>query len=141
MTRAAAVLAWIGVVLLADGVRALDGVEGWRQAVLGLGTWLVLAALLRRETPLVRTQTLVVVGLATCVEYTFSPLLQAYVYRLGTVPPFVPPGHGLVYLAALALGYPFQLELQLDFGTVHRRRLELIVIVAGDRFVALFGHS
>ena len=30
MTRAAAVLAWIGVVLLADGVRALDGVEGWR---------------------------------------------------------------------------------------------------------------
>jgi hypothetical protein len=104
MTRAAAVLAWIGVVLLADGVRALDGVEGERQAVLGLGTWLMLAALLRRETPLVRTQTLVVVALATCVEYTFSPLLHAYVYRIGTVPPFVPPGHGLVYLAALTLG-------------------------------------
>ena len=104
MSRAAAVLAWIGVVLLADGVRALDGVEGWRQSVLGLGTWLVLAALLRRETPLVRTQTLVVVALATSIEYTFSPLLQAYVYRLGTVPFFVPPGHGLVYLAALTLG-------------------------------------
>src|SRR5918912_1851477 len=104
MARAGGVLAWIGVVLLADGVRALDGVEGERQAVLGLGTWLVLAALLRRETPLVRTQTLVVVALATCVEYTFSPLLQAYVYRLGTVPPFVPPGHGLVYLAAMLLG-------------------------------------
>jgi hypothetical protein len=104
MSRAAAVLVWIGVVLLADGVRALDGVEAWRQAVLGLGTWLVLALLLRRETPLVRTQTLVVVGLATCVEYTFSPLLHAYVYRIGTVPPFVPPGHGLVYLAALTLG-------------------------------------
>jgi hypothetical protein len=72
--------------------------------VLGVGTWLLLGALLRRETPLVRTQTLVVVGLATCVEYTFSPLLQAYVYRVGTVPPFVPPGHGLVYLAALTLG-------------------------------------
>ena len=104
MTRAAAVLAWIGVVLVADGVRALDGVEGWRQAVLGLGTWLVLAALLRRETPLVRAQTLVVVALATCVEYTFSPLLEAYVYRIGTVPLFVPPGHGLVYLAALTFG-------------------------------------
>jgi hypothetical protein len=104
VTRAAAVLAWIGLVLAADGVRALDGVEGWRQAVLGVGTWLVLAVLLRREAPLVRTQTLVVVALATCVEYTFSPLLQAYVYRLGTVPPFVPPGHGLVYLAALTLG-------------------------------------
>jgi hypothetical protein len=104
MARAAAVLAWIGVVLLVDGVRGLNGVEGWRQAVLGLGTWLLLAALLRREAPLVRAQTLVVVALATCVEYTFSPLLQAYVYRLGTVPPFVPPGHGLVYLAALTLG-------------------------------------
>ena len=104
MARAVAVLAWIGAVLLADGVQALDGVEAWRQAVLGLGTWLVLAALLRGETALVRTQTLVVVALATCVEYTFSPLLQAYVYRIGTVPPFVPPGHGLVYLAALTLG-------------------------------------
>ena len=104
MARAAAVLAWIGVVLLVDGVRGLDGVEAWRQAVLGVATWLVLAALLRRETPLVRAQTLVVVALATCVEYTFSPLLEAYVYRIGTVPLFVPPGHGLVYLAALTLG-------------------------------------
>ena len=101
---AATVLAWIGLVLLADGVRALDGVETARQLGLGAATWLVLAALLRRETPLVRAQTLVVVALATCVEYTFSPLLEAYVYRIGTVPLFVPPGHGLVYLAALALG-------------------------------------
>jgi hypothetical protein len=52
----------------------------------------------------VRVQTLVVVALATCVEYTFSPLLQVYTYRIGTVPLFVPPGHGLVYLAALMLG-------------------------------------
>jgi hypothetical protein len=101
---AATVLAWIGLVLLADGVRALDGAEPARQLALGITTWLVLAALLRRETPLVRAQTLVVVALATCVEYTFSPLLQAYVYRIGTVPLFVPPGHGLVYLAALAIG-------------------------------------
>ena len=101
---AAAVLGWIGLVLLVDAVPALDGVEAGRQVVLGAATWLVLAGLLRRETPLVRAQTLVVVALATCVEYTFSPLLQAYVYRIGTVPLFVPPGHGLVYLAALALG-------------------------------------
>ena len=101
---AAAVLAWIGLVLLADGVRALDAAETARQLTLGATTWLVLGALLRRETPLVRAQTLVVVALATCVEYTFSPLLEAYVYRIHTVPLFVPPGHGLVYLAALALG-------------------------------------
>ena len=45
VTAAVAVLAWIGLVLVLDGVRGLDRVEGWRQAVLGLGTWLVLAAL------------------------------------------------------------------------------------------------
>lgn len=115
---AVAVIGWIGLVLLLDAVR-LPGLPGpgehgslWsagpveigRQVALGVTTWAVLGLLLRRETPLVRTQTLLVVALATCVEYTFSPLLEAYVYRIGTVPFFVPPGHGLVYLAALALG-------------------------------------
>jgi hypothetical protein len=115
LSVAAAVLAWIGSVLLLDAVplRTLGGstlavrtetVETARQVALGIATWAVLALLLRRETALVRIQTLVVVALATCVEYTFSPLLEAYVYRIGTVPFFVPPGHGLVYLAALALG-------------------------------------
>jgi hypothetical protein len=42
--------------------------------------------------------------LATAVEYTFSPLLEVYVYRLDNVPAFVPPGHGLVYLCAVAIG-------------------------------------
>lgn len=98
------VLGWIGAVLLLDAVRAWDGAEPVRQLVLGAVTWAVLIGLLRREPGLVRAQTMVVVGLATMVEYTFSPLLHAYVYRIGTVPLFVPPGHGLVYLAALALG-------------------------------------
>jgi len=101
---AALIAAWIGAVLLADAVGALDGHEALRQIALGAATWAVLGALLRRETALVRAQTLLVVGFATAVEYTFSPLLEAYVYRIGTVPFFVPPGHGLVYLAALAVG-------------------------------------
>jgi hypothetical protein len=100
----ALILAWIGLVLLAASVPVPDGAELARQLVLGGATWLALVVLLRRETPLVRTQTIVVVALATCVEYTFSPLLQAYTYAIGTVPLFVPPGHGLVYLAALTLG-------------------------------------
>jgi hypothetical protein len=101
---AATAIVWIGAVLLVDAVAGLAGAEAVRQILLGAGTWGVLLGLLRREPGLVRTQTMVVVALATCVEYTFSPLLQAYVYRIGTVPLFVPPGHGLVYLAALALG-------------------------------------
>jgi hypothetical protein len=98
------VFAWIGAILLVDAVPAGQSVELGRQVVLAGLTWLVLAGLLRRETVLVRVQTLLVVVLATIVEYTFSPLLEAYTYRIGTVPGFVPPGHGLVYLGALALG-------------------------------------
>jgi len=45
-----------------------------------------------------------VVAFATVIEFTFSPLLHVYVYRLHNLPMFVPPGHGLVYLAALAFG-------------------------------------
>ena len=96
---AAVVLLWIPAVLLLD--RSASAVE---QLLLGGGTWLLLLALLRRETALVRVQVGVVVVFATAVEYTFSPLLEVYVYRLENVPAFVPPGHGLVYLCALALG-------------------------------------
>ena len=75
-----------------------------QQMLLGAGTWWLLLALLRGEAPLVRMQTATVVAFATAVEYTFSPWLEVYVYRLENVPLFVPPGHGLVYLAALSLG-------------------------------------
>jgi hypothetical protein len=45
-----------------------------------------------------------VIVIATCVEYLASPLLGLYTYRLHNVPSYVPPGHGLVYLAALNIG-------------------------------------
>ncbi len=124
---AGAVLGWVGAVLVIDAVPVAAGpgtVESVRQVALGLTTWGVLWLLLRRETALVRTQTLVVVALATCVEYTFSPLLEAYVYRIGTVPFFVPPGHGLVYLAALALGRSALFQ-------AHRRGLVTGAVVVG----------
>jgi hypothetical protein len=70
-----------------------------------VGTWLVLGLSLRLATPLVRVQALVVVAFATVVEYTFSPGLEVYVYRFDNVPAYVPPGHGLVYLSAYALGH------------------------------------
>ncbi|MGH8892914.1 MAG: hypothetical protein ACRDWY_06355 [Actinomycetes bacterium] len=95
----AVAITWVPLVLVLDRGAGV----GW-QRLLGAGTWLLLLALLRRETPLVRAQVAVVVVFATAVEYTFSPVLEVYVYRLENVPAFVPPGHGLVYLAALAIG-------------------------------------
>jgi hypothetical protein len=95
----AGVMVWITGVLLLD-----TGATSAQQHLLGVATWLVLLAALRRETVTVRVQVTVVVVFATVIEYVFSHWLGVYEYRLGTVPVFVPPGHGLVYLAALSFG-------------------------------------
>ena len=93
------VAVWIVAVLLADA-----GASLWQQRALGVGTWVLLALALRGERRHSRAQVAVVVAFATVVEYVFAGWLGVYEYRLGNVPAFVPPGHGLVYLAALALG-------------------------------------
>jgi hypothetical protein len=93
-------MGWLSVVLWLD---SSGGV--WPQRGLGLGTWVVLLSALRRVTAVVRAQTAVVVAFATTVEYIFSPTLEVYLYRFDNVPAYVPPGHGLVYLSAFALGH------------------------------------
>lgn len=93
-------MGWLTVVLVVDHDGSLA-----TQRVMGAFTWLVLLGALRFATPLVRVQALVVVAFATVVEYTFSPGLEVYLYRFGNVPSYVPPGHGLVYLSAFALGH------------------------------------
>jgi hypothetical protein len=95
----AVVLAWIPLVLVLDRGASMD-----QQRLLGVGTWLLLAALLARQDVRTRLQVGVVVVFASAVEYTFAGWLGVYVYRLHDVPWFVPPGHGLVYLGALAMG-------------------------------------
>ena len=121
-TVVACTLTWVPLVLVLDGGAGL-----WWQRAMGLVTWGLLAWLVLRETPLVRAQVAVVVVFATAVEYTFSPLLEVYVYRLDNVPAFVPPGHGLVYLCALALGRT---------AVVRRHRTALVVatMVAGGAY-------
>jgi hypothetical protein len=95
----AVVVLWAAVTLLLD-----QGASLTQQRLLGVVTWLVLLALLRREPHDVRIQVGVVVVFASIVEYVFAGWLGVYLYRLENVPAFVPPGHGLVYLAALAIG-------------------------------------
>ena len=90
---------WIPSTLWLDRSVGLAG-----QLALGALTVALLAWWLSHETPLVRAQTLVVVGIAAGVELVFSGWLGVYVYRLEHVPAYVFPGHGLVYLAALTLG-------------------------------------
>ena len=93
------VAVWVLAVLGADA-----GASLLQQRLLGAVTWLLLLGLLVRETRETRGQVAVVVAFASVIEYVFAGQLEVYVYRLGNVPSFVPPGHGLVYLAALCLG-------------------------------------
>lgn len=122
----AGTMCWITAVLLIDAHSTR-----WTQRALGLGTWLVLVWLLRRESPLVRVQTAVVVVFASIIEYTFSPLLEVYTYRFDNVPMYVPPGHGLVYLAALAIG-------RLLWVQVHSRVCIAAVLLIGGAW-AFYG--
>jgi hypothetical protein len=51
----------------------------------------------------VRMQVAIAVVFATIGEHFASPFMGGYTYRFGNVPAYVPPGHGMVYLTAVAL--------------------------------------
>ena len=93
------VVAWLALGLALD-----DGGGIGRQRLIGAATWLLLIVLVRREPRVTQIQVATLVVLATLLEYAASPLLGLYTYRLHNVPAFVPPGHGLVYLAAVLVG-------------------------------------
>lgn len=126
------VAAWAPLVLGLDQVSDYAG-----QCGLALATWLLLFALLRRQDGRTRAQVAVVVVFATLIEFIFSAGLHVYDYRLheGTflmrVPMFVPPGHGLIYLAALSVGRDRWVRR-------HGRALLAAVLVVGGGY-ALWG--
>ncbi|HEV8362102.1 MAG TPA: hypothetical protein VGQ52_01175 [Gemmatimonadaceae bacterium] len=114
---------WLTAVLTLD-----VGAGIWPQRALGAVSWLILFGLLRGEGRTERAQVVVVVMFATAVEYTASPLLGLYTYRLHNVPTFVPPGHGGLYLAALALG-------RSEIFTRYGKRLCALVTIVGAMWV------
>jgi hypothetical protein len=73
------------------------------QTLLGVLTAVLLVGLLTLQPAVVRWQTLGVVVIATVGEVVGSLIWGLYEYRLENLPAFVPPGHGLVYLAGLSL--------------------------------------
>ncbi|MGR9052298.1 MAG: hypothetical protein ACU84J_06590 [Gammaproteobacteria bacterium] len=75
-----------------------------KQNALGVCGWVFLLGLLIGETREVRVQVLIAVAFATIGEHFASPYMGGYTYRFENVPAYVPPGHGMVYLTAVALG-------------------------------------
>lgn len=94
----AMVLTLVTIGLLID-----RGVDPASQLVLGAVVWAVLLVSLRYLSPIERARTSIVVIVATCAEIIGSVIWGVYTYRLGNLPMFVPPGHGLVYLTGLRI--------------------------------------
>jgi hypothetical protein len=74
-----------------------------QQNTMGIIAWIFLFALLFGENKEVRTQVIIAVAFATAGEHFASIYMGGYTYRLENVPTYVPPGHGMVYLTAVAL--------------------------------------
>jgi hypothetical protein len=73
------------------------------ELAIGVITWLVLIAAVRPLAARERGRIAAVVLIASAGEILGSLILGLYAYRRGGIPAFVPPGHGLVYLAGYRL--------------------------------------
>ena len=87
-------LAYVGVALLFERHADRTG-----ELVLGGVTWTALGAACRPLEGAIRARVAGVVAVATAGEVLGSIVLGLYAYRHGGIPLFVPPGHGLIYLA------------------------------------------
>jgi hypothetical protein len=74
-----------------------------KQNALGVCAWVFLTGLLLGENREIRMQVIVAIAFATIGEHFASPFMRGYIYRFENVPAYVPPGHGMVYLTAVAL--------------------------------------
>jgi len=95
---AAIVFGCVSLGLFLDGEASRLG-----QYALGACAWTILFLLLHGEDNQVRLQVAIAILAATLCEYTFAPMYHIYIYRFDNVPAYVPPGHGMVYLTAVAL--------------------------------------
>ena len=98
MIRAGVIAGYLAALLAVDTQVDLSG-----QLVLGGLTWIALLIAARPLAPERRAQVAVVIAAATVAELTGSILWGVYHYRLHNLPTFVPPAHGLVFMAGLSL--------------------------------------
>jgi hypothetical protein len=98
LIRAGVIAAYLAALLAVDTQVELPG-----QLALGGLTWLVLLVAARPLPAERRAQVAVVICAATLAELTGSILWGVYSYRLHNLPTFVPPAHGLVFMAGLSL--------------------------------------
>src|SRR5712691_9044807 len=100
------------------------------QLVIGLVAFAVLVLACRPLPAERRAQVAVVVAVATCFEVLGSIIWGIYRYRLGNLPLFVPPAHGLVYLTGLQVS-------RLELVRRHEREFVRLILVLGLSWAAI----
>ena len=118
----------VAVSLVIDGHSSFE-----MQNTLGVIAWIFLFGLLIGENREVRMQVIVAVAFATAGEHFASIYMGGYTYRFENVPLYVPPGHGMVYLTAVALA-------RSGFFLMNARKLVVFVITIGGLW-SLWGIS
>jgi len=93
-----AIAAYLAALLAVDTQVTLH-----EQFALGALTWIALVLAAGTLPVERRAQVAVVICAATLAELTGSILWGVYTYRLHNLPTFVPPAHGLVFIAGLSL--------------------------------------
>lgn len=89
----------VAICLISDADASME-----KQNALGVCGWVFLIGWLLGENREIRMQVVIAVIFATIGEHFASPFMGGYTYRFENVPAYVPPGHGMVYLTAVALG-------------------------------------
>lgn len=107
------------ICLTTDGFAPIE-----MQTILAIFGWIFLLAFLRYECIYVRTQVAIAVCFAVLGECFASLYMQGYIYRFSNLPVYVPAGHGLVYLTAVALG-------RSGFFQNYARKIAIFVIFLG----------
>jgi hypothetical protein len=107
----------VAICLLSDANGSIE-----KQNALGVCGWLFLLGLLLGENKEIRMQVAIAVAFATVGEHFASPFMGGYTYRFHNVPAYVPPGHGMVYLTAVALA-------RSGFFLTHARAIAALVVI------------
>jgi hypothetical protein len=123
LIRAAAIAGFLAALLAVDTQASLH-----EQFVLGALTWIALVVAARPLPVERRAQVAVVICAATVAEVTGSIIWGVYTYRLHNLPTFVPPAHGLVFIAGLSLS---------DALRRHSRTLVAVAAVAATAWGVL----
>ena len=103
------------------------------QKFLALIAWSILIGMLLGEEKHIRMQVAIAIAFATLGENFASLYMKGYIYRFENVPLYVPPGHGMVYLTAVALG-------RSGLFQGYARKIALFVAIIGGLW-ALWGFS